>query len=249
MKLAAYCRTSTANGAGSDSLQAQEDACRAWAAENGHEVVVVFKDDALSGALGIEQRPGLASSLVAIDDGTAEGLVVHRPDRLARELHVQEAALAHAWGAGDHVRVFEAAEGAEIMRDDPDDPQRRFLRQVMGAAAELERGLIKARLQGGRKRKAAAGGYVGGKRLHDRYGYELVDGQYVPIELEQRAIRKIKGYRNTPSLTRNGPTSWSGVAGFMNAQKDEFPPPSGTEWYPMTCRRIAIREGIGQELA
>lgn len=242
MRLAAYCRTSTANGAGSDSLQAQEDACRAWATENGHEVVVVLKDDALSGALGIDERPGLAAALVAIDDGTAEGLVVHRPDRLARELHVQEAALAHAWGAGEHVRVFEAAEGAEIMRDDPNDPQRRFLRQVMGAAAELERGLIKARLQGGRKRKAASGGYVGGKRLHRRYGYELVDGRYVPIEQEQRAISAIKGYRNTPSLTRNGPSSWSAVASWMNVRREEFPPPSGAEWYPMTCRRIFERE-------
>ena len=236
MRLVAYCRTSTANGAGSDSLQAQEDACRAWADANGHGVVVVFKDDALSGTLGIEDRPGLHASLVTLDDGEADGLVVHRPDRLARELHVQEVALARAWGAGEHVRVFEAAEGAEILRDDPSDPQRKFLRQVMGAAAELERGLIKARLQGGRRRKAARGGYVGGKRLHRRYGYDLVDGEYVAREDEQAAISKVLGYRNaTPS-----PLSWAAIAGLLNAQK--VPPPSGAEWYPMTCRRIAQRE-------
>jgi hypothetical protein len=69
-----------------------------------------------------------------------------------------------------------------------------------------------------------------------------VDGEYVPIEAEQRAIAAIKGYRNTPSLTRNAPTSWSSVAGHMNARAEEFPPPSGTEWYPMTCRRIFQRE-------
>lgn len=243
MQLVAYCRTSTANGAGSDSLQAQEDACRAWAADNGHEVVIVFKDDALSGALGIEDRPGLAASLVALDDGQADGLVVHRPDRLARELHVQEVALAHAWGAGDHVRVFEAAEGAEIMRDDPSDPQRRFLRQVMGAAAELERGLIKARLQGGRRRKAAKGGYVGGTRLHRRYGYTLVDGQYRPVDHELEAISRILGYRGaTPA-----PLSWAFIADQLNHL--EIPAPSGEKWYPATCMRIAKRELAREQAA
>lgn len=231
MKLVAYTRTSTQNGKGSDSLQAQEDECRAWAADNGHEVVIVFRDDALSGGLGIEARPGLAAALVALHDGDAEGLVVHRPDRLARELHVQEAALAHAWAAGGHVRVFEAAEGAEIMRDDPNDPQRRFLRQVMGAAAELERGLIKARLQGGRRRKAAKGGYIGGKLLHRRYGYDLVDGQYVPRGDEQAIIFRILNLRPMP---------WSAIADTLNA--DKVPPPSGAAWYPATCMRIAKRE-------
>lgn len=236
MDLIAYCRTSTQNGAGSDSLDAQECACREWAEANGHEVKIVFKDDALSGALGVEDRPGLASALMALDDGQAQGLVVHRPDRLARELHVQEVALAHAWAAGEHVRVFEAAEGAEIVRDDPNDPQRRFLRQVMGAAAELERGLIKARLQGGRRRKAAKGGYIGGKQLHRKYGYQLVDGEYVPVEHEHEAIMRIAGYRNA----KPKPYTWAVIADRLNQLS--IPAPDGAEWYPMTCRRIAKRE-------
>src|SRR4051812_32193761 len=122
MKLAAYLRTSTQNGAGSDSLAAQEEACRAWAKEHGHDVIVVHRDEALSGGVGVEGRPGLAAALVAIVDGEADGLVVHRIDRLARELHVQEVALAHAWSAGPQVRVFEVAEGGEVKRDDPNDP-------------------------------------------------------------------------------------------------------------------------------
>ncbi len=233
MRLVAYCRTSTQNGAGADSLDAQEQACRDWAAANGHGVVIVFRDDALSGALGIEDRPGLAAALMSLDDGEADGLVVHRPDRLARELHVQEVALAHAWAAGDQVRVFEAAEGAEIVRDDPNDPQRRFLRQVMGAAAELERGLIKARLQGGRRRKAARGGYIGGNRLHRRYGHELIDGEYVSVETEQAAIRQIRDMREAEK-------TWLSIADALNAAGIQ--PPNGSAWYPMTCRRIAQRE-------
>src|SRR4051794_12237210 len=163
IRLVIYARTSTDSGAGQDSLAAQEEACRQWAAAHGHEVVAVHLDRAVSGTIGVEGRPGLAAAIVDLETGVVDGLVVHRLDRLARELHVQEAALAHAWAVGPHAAVFEAAEGGEVKRDDPSDPHRRFLRQVMGAAAELERGLIRARLQGGRRRKAARGGYIGGQ--------------------------------------------------------------------------------------
>jgi DNA invertase Pin-like site-specific DNA recombinase len=234
MKLVIYARTSTHNGAGSDSLAAQEQACRDWSEANGHEVVSVYRDEALSGALGIEARPGLESALVAIEAGEADGLVVHRPDRLARELHVQEAALAHAWSVGPHVHVFEAAEGEEIKRDDPNDPQRRFLRQVMGAAAELERGLIRARLHGGRRRKAAKGGYVGGNRLHRKYGYRLVDGQYAPVPAEQEIINHILHLRLSQDET------FDGIADNLNRRGVE--PPNGKTWYAMTVRRIVLRD-------
>jgi DNA invertase Pin-like site-specific DNA recombinase len=65
----------------------------------------------------------------------------------------------------------------------------------MGAAAELERGLIRARLQGGRRCKAQKGGYVGGKRLHPRYGYRLVDGEYAGRDDERAVIERITTMR------------------------------------------------------
>ena len=232
--LVIYCRTSTHNGAGGDSLDAQEEECRAWAANHGHGVVGVHRDQALSGGLGIEDRPGLTAAIVALERSVADGIVVHRIDRLARELHVQEAALAHAWAVGEHVAVFEAAEGGEVRRDDPEDPHRRFLRQVMGAAAELERGLIKARLHGGRRRKARAGGYVGGRPLHAKFGYELVEGVYVPIQSQQATIERIL------DLRRCGAT-WDAIANTLTVEG--VSPPSGSAWYPMTARRIGQREG------
>lgn len=182
---------------------------------------------------GIEDRPGLAAAIVSLEQDVAAGLVVHRIDRLARELHVQEVALANAWSVGAHVSVFEAAEGGEVKRDDPDDPHRRFLRQVMGAAAELERGLIKARLHGGRRRKARGGGYIGGKPLHPKFGYTLVDGTYEPLAYEQATIKRILGLRD------DGAT-WAAVAAELT--RTGTPPPAGADWYPMTARRIAQRE-------
>ena len=102
----------------------------------------------------------------------------------------------------------------------------------MGAAAELERWLIRARLQGGRRRKAAKGGYVGGNRLHPRYGYDLVDGTFVPREDQQLVITRIRGLR------ADG-TTWQAIGDLLNA--GGTPPSAGRQWYAMTARRIAQR--------
>lgn len=238
VRLVVYARTSTHNGGGTDSLDAQEEACRTWASGQGHDVVAVFRDHAISGGVGIEGRQGLEHALLSIEQRQADGIVVHRLDRLARELHVQEVVLSHAWNLGDRVEVFEAAEGGRVKRDDPADPHRRFLRQVMGAAAELERGLIRARLHGGRRRKARQGGYVGGRQLHRRYGYRLVEGQYQPVDDEQAVIHHILFLRD--ALPK--PTPWAGIARMLNDQGVK--PPSGESWYPMTTRRIAKREAL-----
>lgn len=239
MKLVAYVRTSTRTGAEGDSPEAQADYCREWASVNGHTVIDVLRDDAIGGGLGIEDRPGLAAALVKVEQGCCDGIVVHRLDRLARELHVQEVALAHAWSIGEHVEVFDVSEGGPIKRDDPNDPHRRFLRQVMGAAAELERGLIRARLSGGRKRKAKRGGYIGGKRLHTRYGYDLIDGEYVPND-DHDVVRRIVRMRDEGS-------TYQGIVDALAV--DRVTPPSGAAWYPASVRNIVLREQKAAALA
>jgi DNA invertase Pin-like site-specific DNA recombinase len=93
--------------------------------------------------------------LTLIEKQSVDGLVVARLDRLARTLTVQEAVLAHVWKHGG--KVFSCDVG-EVFEDDPSDPMRTFVRQVMGAAAQLERGMIAARMRAGRERKAEKGG-------------------------------------------------------------------------------------------
>jgi hypothetical protein len=55
--------------------------------------------------------------------------VVARLARLARALTVQKASLAVAWQAGGHVFT---ADAGEVLRDDPANPMRTALRQVVG---------------------------------------------------------------------------------------------------------------------
>src|SRR6266542_3824998 len=94
-----YARVSVSTGNG-DSLDAQAEAIADWCAREGHELLAVHDDDGRSGTLDHHERGGLAAALADLevpdgDDGRI--LVVHRLDRLARELHVQEAILAKAW--------------------------------------------------------------------------------------------------------------------------------------------------------
>ncbi|MEJ7894717.1 MAG: hypothetical protein WKF94_18955 [Solirubrobacteraceae bacterium] len=72
--------------------------------------------------------------------------------------------------------------------------------------------------------------------LHRRFGYDVVDGAYVPRTDEQEIIAKIQQLRNGGS----SPRAWAAVADQLNAEG--IPPPSGAGWYAMTCRRIAQRE-------
>ncbi len=234
MKLVAYIRTSTAKAGNGDSPASQMAACSAWAEENGHEIKQTCCDRGVSGKLGPDQRPGLAAALVALEAGEAQGIVVHRLDRFARELHVQEAALGRAWSAGG--RVFEAVEG-EIARDDPDDPYRRFVRQVMGAAAELERGMVTARLRGGRRRKREAGGYAGGfVGLGQRVEGEGADAVLVRDDDYAALVERVVAERAEGATLRT-------IAEGLNA--DEITGRDGGRWYPTTVSRLLKREGSG----
>ena len=66
---------------------------------------------------------------MGVEDGTASGLVVYKLDELARSLTVQEGTLAKVWGLGGS--VFSVDLG-EVARDDPDDPMRTAMRQMVG---------------------------------------------------------------------------------------------------------------------
>ena len=144
MNLVAYGRASSEGQLHDFGLDVQEAAIRAWALSSAHHIQLFCIDEGVSGTLDASKRPGLACALEALREGTAEGLVVARLDRLARSLAVQEAALAAIWRLG--ARAF-TADAGEVHEDDPDDPVRTALRQMRGAFAQLDRGPSRATLE------------------------------------------------------------------------------------------------------
>jgi DNA invertase Pin-like site-specific DNA recombinase len=213
--------------------------CRAWARAAGHTIVQHCDDPARTGTLPPEQRPGLSCALNALETGAADGMVCGRLDRLARELTVQEAALALAWrqrtGGREPGRVFCADQG-EVMRDDPDDPVRTAMRQMMGVFAQLDRAMAVQRMRKGRLAKAAAGKHaVGVYPYGTQPGGEGRDRDAVPHEGEQAAVALIVRLRREGRSYRQ-----------VTAALDEagMAPRNGRTWYPSTVRKIAQREGL-----
>lgn len=231
MELVAYVRVSSESQLDGFGLDVQERAVRSWAKAHGHRVVKVCRDEGRSGALDAVDRPGLACALDALADGTAAGLVAARLDRLARALTVQEAVLGAAWRLDG--TVFTADTG-EVLRDDPDDPMRTAIRQVVGVFAQLDRAMVSKRLRDGRRAKAATGRkavgtYAFGYRASGK-GRERDAG---PDEAEQPVVARIV------ELRRAG-TSYRAIA--LTLDGEGLRPRRAQSWSAPAVRNIASRE-------
>jgi len=161
-----------------------------------------------------------------IEDGGAEVVLIPRLDRLARELTIQEATLAQVWKHGG--RVFACDQG-EVRPDDPDDPMRTAMRQMMGVFAQLDRGMIVARLRRGKRLAAEKGQRVGGR---SPYGFRAVRGTLEPVSDEQKAIAVAR-------KLRKGGASYRAIAARLT--EDGYTPKRGAVWWPMQIRRLVER--------
>jgi DNA invertase Pin-like site-specific DNA recombinase len=232
MKLAAYLRVSTDRQAEEGlGLDVQEQAIRKWATVNGHRVASWHRDEGVSGSNGLDTRRGLLDVLNAIEARQAAGIIVYRLDRLARSLTVQEGTLAKVWGMGG--RVFSVDLG-EVPEDDPDDPMRTALRQMVGVFAQLERGMISSRMRAGRQLKAERGGYAYGA---PPFGTAAVAGQLVEDTNEAKAVALIVRLRAEGRSFRE-------IARELDA--GTIPPRRAARWQNAVVRRIALRASSGE---
>jgi DNA invertase Pin-like site-specific DNA recombinase len=229
LKLVAYTRVSTDRQAEHGlGLEIQDTAIRTWAKENGHRIVLWVSDEGVSGSNGLETRIALPDALAAIQSRTAAGLVVYRLDRLARDLVLQEQLLAEIRRLGAKVYTTSSAE-AGYLADDPDDPSRKLIRQILGAVNEYERGMIKLRLRSGRARKNHNGGYAYGP---PPLGFRAEGRQLVADDDEQRVVERIRVLRAEGRSLRQ-------IAEALT--EEGFKPKRSTIWHPGSVRLIVNR--------
>jgi DNA invertase Pin-like site-specific DNA recombinase len=230
MDLVGYLRVSSEGQLDGYGLDRQERDIRRWAKANGHRLVHWCRDEGRSGALDVADRPGLACAVDTISSGLAKGVIVGNIDRLARALTVQEAALALIWKLGGSVFT---AEAGEVPQDDPDDPMRTAIRQVMGVFAELDRKNVTKRLRDGRRAKAASG-----KKSVGAYGYGYRgagkgrERDAAPDPSEQVAVRRIVELRQEGASYRQ-------IAAELDAEG--LPPRRAEHWSPMSVRSVVER--------
>lgn len=156
----AYYRTSSATNVGNDkdSLKRQQEAVRAFAGRNGIEIVHEYYDAAVSGADHVDCRPGFCEMISYMLGNGARAVMVETASRFARDLIVQETG---------HKML--KAKGIELIAvDSPDSfvgdtPTADFIRQVLGAVAQLEKAMLVSKLKGARDRKRRETGWCGGR--------------------------------------------------------------------------------------
>jgi DNA invertase Pin-like site-specific DNA recombinase len=233
MKIVGYIRVSTATQAEDGlGLDVQKAAIRAWCKSSGHRLIKVLSDEGVSGAKELEDRPGLADALDMIRGGKAQGIVVPRLDRLARDLIVQETILAEVRRIDGETFSTSPAE-ASYLTDDPDDPSRKLIRQVLGAVSEYERSMVVLRLRNGRRRKAQTGGYAWGAPA---FGFEARDGDLVELEEEQVTVKRIWDLRASGASLR-------AICSTLESEGHRSKR-GGTSWKPMAVKRVLDRLGV-----
>lgn len=243
-RLVAYLRVSTIEQATHGfGLDAQRKAIRDAARALDARVVDWCADEGKSGALGVDQRPGLADALRMIDEGKADGLIVRDLDRLAREITVQEAVIGHIWMI-DHASVFTASPAQEVPRDDPDDPMRTAMRKMAGVFGELERMLVAKRLRDRRRAKAAAGGHATGSvpfgwRAEKRSASNP-NGALVPVPAEQATLERMTVLDAQGNSTRK-------IAELLTAEGHLSK--RGKPWSHGAVARILARENVVNSVA
>lgn len=227
-----YLRVSTDQQADTgQGLSIQEEACRAWLRRERHRLVEVCSDAGRSGGLDVGHRPGLARALALIGADRADGILVHRLDRLARDLVLQEQLLAELHRRGKQLASVDLTEHASLEHS-PDDPTRALVRRMLGSIAQYEREVIRLRLMAGRTRKQLEGGYAGGS---PGYGYAAVRGELVKVPDEQTVIRRI-------IKLRDAGTSYRGIVDELERRGIRSHASHG-RWRPDTIRAICLRHG------
>lgn len=210
----AYYRVSTKNQTGDKAfgLAAQADTVEAYAKREGLTIDEVFTDGGASGST--LDRPALQALLHACRGGEVVRVIVPRLDRLNRDLLGQLIIERELKEAG--VTLSSATEAIE-----GNDPSAVMIRQIFGAISQMERAMIAARLRGGRRAKAAQGGFAGSGCP---YGYVPDNGvltidpkaadvvrRVFKMRCRGRSLREIAAVFNGEGIVTRRGAKWTAV--------------------------------------
>jgi DNA invertase Pin-like site-specific DNA recombinase len=160
----AYYRTSSAANVGDDkdTVSRQRTAVEACARQLGYTIEGEFYDADVSGADPVDSRPNFFAKLKSLLANSTRTVIVENASRLARDLIVQETTYLRLKTQG--IEIIAADAPHQFLAE---GPTAEFIRQVLGAVAQLEKAMLVEKLRGARDRKSAKLGHrvEGAKRL------------------------------------------------------------------------------------
>lgn len=166
-RVAIYIRWSTDDQANGTTLQVQLDSCRHYVTSQGWAVrnELVFIDDGYSGAT--LDRPSMKRLRIHIEAGEIDCVVVHKIDRLSRNLLDTVTLVLKEWDGACAIRsVLEPIDTAS--------DHGRVLFSILAVFAEHERSIIRERTVSGRLKRTQAGEI---NPARPPLGYRLVGGK------------------------------------------------------------------------
>ena len=188
---AAYYRTSSATNVGDDkdSLRRQQEAVRAYAADNGLRIATESYDAAVSGADPIHQREGFCELLSEANGPKI--ILVENASRFARDLAVQ---LAGQQLLKDQGYELIPVDAPDYFLDET--PTAVMVRQILGAVSEFEKAQVVSKLKAARDRKREAAGKCEGRKSYQERDPALVREakrlrRRSPSTGKRRSLRKI----------------------------------------------------------
>jgi putative DNA-invertase from lambdoid prophage Rac len=167
LRLLAYVRVSEET----ENPENQKFAIYEWAARSGHQIVQVYEDIGVSGALPPVERPGFRKLLGALDGASGiDGIVVYALDRLARSLSelVEVFKLLESKG-----KVIVSVRESWLWGLDPS--VRKLVVAILGWAAEMEQQFIRERTKLALQRLRVMGKKLGRpRRVNESMALEAI---------------------------------------------------------------------------
>ena len=180
MQAVIYVRVSTDEQAESGAgINAQLDACSAFAAQQGWPVIGVFKDEGISGTADLDKRTGLLAALAALAPDVA--LLVAKRDRIGRDVLLIKTV--------ERMVTKRKSRIVALNGSNEETPEASLLNGIIDQFAAYEVAMIRARTKAALAAKKARNECVG--RLP--YGFTVASDKktLVPCHTEQAILQHI----------------------------------------------------------
>lgn len=222
-KAIGYIRVSTEQQADEGiSLDAQKSKIKAWCESNDYELVAIYEDAGISGAVKLDKRAGLLAAMASVKNCKADALVVVKRDRLARDRMVT-----------GMVEQILSKQGAKVLTTDGggngNTAEDVLLRGMQDLFSEYERLLISFRTKSALAHKKA----IGEKYAPVPFGYKEIEGRLELVKKETEIIKQIMSKRKSGE-TLQAIASWLNNKGIIGKQ--------GGKWHASSVSYVLKRQ-------